>query len=100
MNLPAERAITVRDRAANRCQYCLMHQSLQGATFHVEHIIPKSKGGSSDLPNLALACQPNLLRSRMHHEFGLSFLPFGLVHFFQFMNLDEGSLFIADHHDR
>ena len=33
-----------------------MHESLQGATFHIEHIIPQSKGGLSDLENLALAC--------------------------------------------
>jgi HNH endonuclease len=33
-----------------------MHQSLQGATFHLEHIIPRSKGGSLEVSNLALAC--------------------------------------------
>jgi 5-methylcytosine-specific restriction endonuclease McrA len=33
-----------------------MHESLQGATFHVEHIIPQSKGGESSLENIALAC--------------------------------------------
>jgi hypothetical protein len=33
-----------------------MHESLQGATFHIEHIIPQSKGGQSNLENLALAC--------------------------------------------
>jgi len=33
-----------------------MHQSLQGATFHIEHVIPESKGGASDLGNLAWAC--------------------------------------------
>lgn len=33
-----------------------MHQSLQGATFHVEHIIPLSRGGNSNLDNLAWAC--------------------------------------------
>jgi len=33
-----------------------MHQSLQGATFHLEHIIPRILGGSSELGNLALAC--------------------------------------------
>jgi hypothetical protein len=32
-----------------------MHESLQGATFHIEHIIPQGKGGASDLENLALA---------------------------------------------
>jgi hypothetical protein len=33
-----------------------MHQALQGATFHVEHVRPRSRGGDSTLPNLALAC--------------------------------------------
>ena len=33
-----------------------MHESLQGATFHIEHIIPQGKGGLSRLENLALAC--------------------------------------------
>jgi hypothetical protein len=56
MNLDGELEAVVRDRAAERCQYCLMHQSLQGATFHIEHIIPRSKGGSSEMTNLALAC--------------------------------------------
>jgi hypothetical protein len=32
-----------------------MHESLQGATFHVEHIIPRCKGGGSEMENLALA---------------------------------------------
>lgn len=43
-------------RAGGRCEYCQMHQSLQGATFHLEHIIPLILGGSSELGNLALAC--------------------------------------------
>jgi hypothetical protein len=33
-----------------------MHMSLQGATFHIEHIIPICKGGHTDLENLVLAC--------------------------------------------
>jgi 5-methylcytosine-specific restriction endonuclease McrA len=33
-----------------------MHQSLQGATFHVEHITPEAHGGLTELNNLALAC--------------------------------------------
>src|ERR1700689_20768 len=56
MSVPEELSRAVRARADGRCQYCLMHESLQGATFHVEHIIPQSKGGRSDLENLALAC--------------------------------------------
>ena len=46
----------VQQRAAGRCEYCRMHQSLQGATFHVEHIIPRSRGGPSQLDNLAWSC--------------------------------------------
>ena len=46
----------VETRAAGRCEYCRMHQSLQGATFHVEHVIPQSRGGHTQLENLAWAC--------------------------------------------
>lgn len=46
----------VNSRAGNRCEYCLMHQSLQGATFHIEHVFPRSAGGTSDFDNLAFAC--------------------------------------------
>jgi HNH endonuclease len=33
-----------------------MHSALQGATFHIEHVIPKSRGGSDEQDNLALGC--------------------------------------------
>lgn len=33
-----------------------MHQLLQGATFHVEHVTPRCRGGSTALDNLAWAC--------------------------------------------
>lgn len=33
-----------------------MHQALQGATFHIEHVRPRAAGGSDDPDNLALAC--------------------------------------------
>jgi 5-methylcytosine-specific restriction endonuclease McrA len=46
----------VKERAGDRCEYCQMHQSLQGATFHVEHILPRSQAGPSTLENLACAC--------------------------------------------
>ena len=46
----------VEARAGGRCEYCCMHQALQGATFHVEHIIPSSRGGNSEPDNLAWAC--------------------------------------------
>ena len=56
MNPAGELAAAVRLRAADRCQYRGIHQSLQGASFHIEHIIPRSRGGSDELVNLALAC--------------------------------------------
>jgi hypothetical protein len=52
----ADLAREVAARAGDRCEYCRMHQALQGATFHVEHTVPGSRGGSSDLANLAWAC--------------------------------------------
>lgn len=56
MNVSRELEFKVKTRANERCEYCLMHQALQGASFHIEHIIPRSVGGSSALSNLALAC--------------------------------------------
>jgi hypothetical protein len=54
----------VASRAKNRCEYCRMHQSLQGASFHLEHVVPTSRGGSSVLDNLAWACPScNLCKS-------------------------------------
>jgi len=46
----------VESRADRKCEYCKMDQSLQGANFHLEHIIPQSRGGSSSIENLAWAC--------------------------------------------
>ena len=33
-----------------------MHQALQGATFHLEHVRPRSRGGATDAANLSMAC--------------------------------------------
>ncbi len=46
----------VQERAGDRCEYCRMHQALQGGTFHLEHIIPDARGGPSTLDNLAWSC--------------------------------------------
>lgn len=62
MNLPAEVLSLVERRAEERCEYRRMHQSLQGATFHVEHIVPRSRGGESGLGNFAWCCPSCNLR--------------------------------------
>ena len=33
-----------------------MHQSLQGGTFHIDHIVPLADGGTDGADNLCLAC--------------------------------------------
>jgi hypothetical protein len=67
MTSRAELERQVEARAASRCEYCQMHQSLQGATFHVEHIVPKSRGGVTSLENLAWACPGCNLRKSDRH---------------------------------
>lgn len=42
--------------AGHRCGYCLTSQRISGAQMHIEHIIPRSQGGTSDEANLWLAC--------------------------------------------
>jgi len=56
MNVSAETLRVVEARAGGRCEYCRMAQSLQGTTFHVEHIVPRSRGGDSSVENLAWCC--------------------------------------------
>lgn len=64
MTTRAELAREVRQRAGDRCEYCRMHESLQGATFHLEHVCPRAAGGGSVFENLALACPScNLCKS-------------------------------------
>jgi hypothetical protein len=46
----------VRDAARDRCAYCLAPQRMVMAHLEVEHVIPRSKGGSDDESNLSLAC--------------------------------------------
>lgn len=58
----------VRERAANLCEYCLLSQASQEATFHVDHIVPRSRGGATTLENLALACVSCSLRKAARHR--------------------------------
>ena len=47
----------MRQRAANRCEYCRLHQDDSPlAALHLEHIRPRKHGGSDDESNLCLAC--------------------------------------------
>ena len=46
----------VRETARDRCGYCLSPQRLVMAKLEVEHIIPRSLGGSDEEFNLWLSC--------------------------------------------
>lgn len=46
----------VAQRANNRCEYCQTPMWLTGIYHEVDHIIPKSKNGSTTKNNLCLAC--------------------------------------------
>ena len=48
--------VQVTRRAGGRCEYCRYPQIISGDVLHLEHIIPKDSGGSTDLDNLALSC--------------------------------------------
>jgi len=54
--MDAETKSRVCDRAANRCEYCRIHQQPYLITFHVEHIVAQQHHGGNDESNLALAC--------------------------------------------
>jgi len=46
----------VAARAANLCEYCLIHEDDTNYGCQVDHIISVKHGGATELENLALAC--------------------------------------------
>ncbi len=59
----------VEERAAHRCEYCRLPTRGQVATFPVDHPIPQSGGGPTELGNLALAC-PSCNAHKWSHTTG------------------------------
>jgi 5-methylcytosine-specific restriction endonuclease McrA len=51
----------VRECANNRCGYCLTQQQYVPLSLEIEHLIPKSKGGSDSEDNIWI---PNALSSQ------------------------------------
>jgi 5-methylcytosine-specific restriction endonuclease McrA len=47
----------VRKRANYLCEYCHSPERISANRFTVDHLLPKSIGGSDDINNLALACR-------------------------------------------
>ena len=46
----------VEARAGSSCEYCRLLQAAAGVIFHIEHIRPRSRGGRTQMSNLALSC--------------------------------------------
>ncbi|MBM4459429.1 MAG: HNH endonuclease [Chloroflexi bacterium] len=46
----------VIERAADRCEYCLLHQEDTPFTHQIDHVFPLKHGGATTSENLALAC--------------------------------------------
>jgi hypothetical protein len=46
----------VAAEARHRCGYCLTDQGVSGAQMHIEHIVPRVRGGPTVRPNLWLSC--------------------------------------------
>ena len=47
----------VRQRAANRCEYCKSHQDYVMGRLQIDHVLPVVRDGSDDSDNLCLACE-------------------------------------------
>jgi hypothetical protein len=47
----------VRQRAGDRCEYCLSPQTLVMGRLQIDHVLPLAKGGSDAEDNLCLACE-------------------------------------------
>src|SRR5882757_7213939 len=46
----------VRQRARNKCEYCLLPDESDELPFHIEHVIAKQHGGGEELANLCWSC--------------------------------------------
>ena len=60
----------VEARAGHACEYCRLPQQGQVARFPIDHILPRSSGGQTDLQNLALAC-PHCNAHKWVHAHGI-----------------------------
>ena len=68
MTISDELRTKIRTQAGNRCGYCLTRQEYVPWILEIEHLVPRSKGGTDDEENLWLACHScNLFKSNQPH---------------------------------
>lgn len=56
-NTPDDVRARVRQRASERCEYCLSQQEYVMGRLQIDHIQPIAKGGADSEDNLCLACE-------------------------------------------
>jgi hypothetical protein len=54
--IPADLHRLILERSGGCCEYCRVHQSDSGVSYHIEHIIAISHGGQTAEGNLAYSC--------------------------------------------
>lgn len=54
--IPSALRVIVRERAAGRCEYCLVHEADVLAPHEPDHIVAEQHGGETVAENLAFAC--------------------------------------------
>lgn len=55
--LSARQKVEIANRASWCCEYCRSQAGFSPDPFSVEHIVPRSRGGTDEESNLALSCQ-------------------------------------------
>lgn len=55
-HVPAALRRLIVERAANRCEYCLLPAGMAFFPHEVDHVIAEKHGGQTEFENLAFAC--------------------------------------------
>jgi hypothetical protein len=55
-SISSQLRLEVAERSNYRCCYCLSQEDISGLKCTVDHIIPESLGGETEIDNLCLAC--------------------------------------------
>jgi 5-methylcytosine-specific restriction endonuclease McrA len=55
-HIPAALRRLVRERAGERCEYCLIPEAMTLFTHAIDHVIAEKHGGPTTAENLALSC--------------------------------------------
>ena len=58
----------LRSRLGPRCEYCQTSSAITGETITIDHVIPLSRGGTSEEENLCVACRRCNRNKSMHVE--------------------------------